>query len=52
MGMSADMDGDDNCITTQPELVEFLRLTKPWEDKRNWKEMWSQPFRDVVDLAS
>ncbi|CAE7949164.1 unnamed protein product, partial [Symbiodinium sp. KB8] len=45
VGMSADMDGDDNCITTQPELVEFLRLTKPWEDKRNWKEMWTLDAR-------
>ena len=42
------MDGD---ITTQPELVEFLRFTKPWVDKRNWEDQWLQLFRDVVDLG-
>ena len=47
-GVSGDMDGD---ITTQPELVEFLRFTKPWVDKRNWEDQWLQLFRDVVDLG-
>ncbi|CAE7826194.1 unnamed protein product, partial [Symbiodinium necroappetens] len=37
-----DMDGDDNCITTQLELVEFLRFTKPWEDKPNWEDIGRQ----------
>ena len=39
LGVSGDMDGDESCSTTLPELVEFLHFTKPWVDRRNWKDL-------------
>ena len=50
--MSGGTDSVEDCVSKQPELVDFLRFTQSWVDRRNWKDLSLQLCRDVVDLAS
>ncbi|CAE7510488.1 unnamed protein product, partial [Symbiodinium sp. CCMP2592] len=42
-----DIDGDDNEVAKQADLVAFLELTQPYVDAYNWED----PFVSCVNLS-